>query len=464
MTTEEPAGAGPVPPAPGTPPGDRVTPGGPVATDDLGPAAAEDGAVPGRGPEPPLRNDPDFRLLWTGDVGSRLGSEVTAVALPLLAVTTLDASGLEIGLLSVAFSAPFFAFPLVAGIWLDRRTRRPAMLGADLLRAALVISIPVAAWLDLLTLWQLYLVALVGGGLGVVYDVAAQSYLPGLVGGRRLVGANSALNANMAVGATAGPGLAGWLTSLIGAASTLVLDAVSYLVSAFTLARIRHREPEPPPQPDRDVRRELGEGLRSVLGNPPVRAIGLHAAIYNAGVELVSVAFIVYFVRDLGLPSWAYGVVLVIGGLGSIVGTLAAPAVVSRLGYGPALLVSLLASTFPFALLPLATSDVQVAVLSSVGFFLGWAGTGVGGTVAVTVRQLLTPPRLLARMTASYRMLSFGTIPVGALAGGLLVDTAGARATLWTAPVVLVLSGLPVLLSRSVRGLGQLEDAPGQAD
>lgn len=424
------------------------------------PDAPRDAAVPGA---PPLRRDHDFRLLWSGDVSSRVGSEVTIVALPLLAVTTLDASGLEIGLLATFFTVPYIAFPLVAGIWLDRRTRRPAMVGADVLRAALAASIPLAAWLGVLSLLQIYLVALVGGALTVVYDIAAQSYLPGLVGNRRLVDANSALNANMAVGATAGPGIAGWLTSAVGAANTLVLDAVTYLLSAITLVRIRHREPEPPPQPDRNVRRELAEGLGSVLRNPPVRAIGLHAAIYNAGIELVGVAFVVHAVRDLGLAPWVYGVVLLIGGVGSILGTLAAPALIRRLGYGPALLASLLASTFPFVLLPLAVDPTQTTVLSAVAFFLGAAGTGVGGTVAVTVRQLLTPPQLLARMTASYRMLTFGTIPIGALVGGLLVDSAGARTTLWVAPVVLVISGLPVLLSRSVRELRQI-DEPAAAD
>lgn len=387
----------------------------------------------------------DFRLLWGGDLVSQLGSEISLFALPLVMVSVLHASGTQVGLLVALYTAPFFALPLFVGVWQERRDRRPVMIATDLLRGLFVFSVPAVAVAGHLSLPHVYAVALLVGSLSVVNDIAAKSYLPRLVAPDQLGSANSKLTADQAVGATLGPGVAGLFAGAFGAASALFLDAASYLVSAVLLLRVRHREHPTGSAPARDVRREIADGFRAVFGNPPVRSIALHAAVYNAGGELVSVALLIYFVRDLGLSSFLFGLVTVVGGLGAIAGALGVPALFGRIGYGRSLLVALAFSTLPYFLLPLAHgSATGVFSMCALASFFGFAGSGAGSVVAVTVRQRVTPPEVLARSNATYRLMNFGTIPVGALSAGLLVDRLGALTTLWIAPFVLLASVLPV--------------------
>ncbi|MDA3647985.1 MFS transporter [Saccharopolyspora indica] len=397
----------------------------------------------------------DFRLLWGGDLVSQLGSQITMFVLPLLVISALGATATEVGVLHALYTAPFFALPLFVGVWLERRARRPVMIAMDLCRAALVLTVPLATWLDALTLTQLYAVAVAVGSMTVVFDIAAASYVPRLVAAQHLESANSKLSADQAVGSVAGPGIAGWLNGVVGSASTLVLDGLSYLVSAVCLLRIRHREVPAEPV-ERDVRRELADGLRAVFGNRYIRPIAIHAAIYNAGIELVTVGFLVHFVRDLGLGSGLYGVVLVVGGLGAICGALLAPSAIARAGYGNAFTGALALSTTSYFLLPWASgSAASVTSVAALGYFLGCVGSATGGVASVTLRQRLTPPELHARMTATYRLINFGAIPVGAALSGVLVDSLGAATVLWIAPVVLMASTLPVVLGpvRTLRSL-----------
>lgn len=396
-----------------------------------------------------------FRLLWGGDLVSQLGSQITMFVLPLLVISTLGATATEVGVLHALHTAPFFALPLFAGVWLERRARRPVMITMDVCRAVLVLTVPLAAWLDALTLAQLYVVALAVGSMTVVFDIAAASYLPRLVAAQHLDSANSKLSADQAVGAVAGPGIAGWLNGLVGSASTLVLDGLSYAVSAVCLLGIGHREVPAAPV-ERNVRQELVDGLRAVFGNRYIRPIAVHAAIYNAGIELVTVGFLIHFVRDLGLGSELYGVVMVVGGLGAVCGALLAPSVIARIGYGNTFSAALVLSTTSYFLLPwVSGSTASVTSVAALGYFLGCVGAATGGVVSVTLRQRLTPPELHARMTATYRLMNFGAIPVGAALSGVLVDSWGAARVLWIAPVVLMVSALPVVLGpvRSLRTL-----------
>ncbi|MFD8066997.1 MFS transporter [Streptomyces parvulus] len=403
----------------------------------------------------------DFRRLWAGDAVSQLGSQITLFALPYTAVTALHASAGQIGLLQALYTLPFLLVPLPAGVWLENRTRRPVLIVTSLLSAALVLSVPVAGAVGSLGLAHLYAIALLGGAGAVVSDIAKLSLVPQLVAADRLASANSRLNVGLAVGGTAGPGLAGWLTALVGASNALVLDALSYLWSAFMTGRLRHREPPPTTRRTaRDLPKEVREGLRAVFGTPSVRNIALHAAINNAGVQLLNVVLVIHLVKDRGYGSAAYGLVLVCGGVGAVLGTLAAPRLIRSLGYGRAMLGTLAVTVNAFWILPLADGP-RVLIVASFALALGItsAGTGVGGVVSVTVRQLLTPPGLHARMNASYRMATFGTIPVGALLGGVLVEALGARAALWTVPLVFTLSVLP-LGHRTVRSLGKAPAHP----
>ena len=408
-------------------------------------------------PTPSLWRSFDFRHLWVGNAASQLGAAVTLTALPLLAVTELGASATELGLLQASYLLPSLLLPLMAGVWLERRSRRPVMIVMDIIRGCLVASIPVAYFLHSLTLGQLYIAALLTGGATVVFDIAAPSYLPSLVGPDTLTAANSHLDVNRAVAGTTGPALAGWLAGVFGAAPTMIINAGTAFASALALSRIRHREAVTVPAVSRNVRAELREGLGSVFGNPPVRNIAIHAAVYNFGSQLCFVAYIVYVLTDLNLsPGW-YGLTLALGGVGAVVGALSAASIVAAVGFGRAFAIAVSFSTTAFFLIPLARSPHAVVILSAAAFFFGSAGSAIGGIIAVSVRQLLTPARLHARMNASYRMLQFGVIPIAAVIAGALVDQIGARATLWVAPIVLVVSAVPILM-RPVRSLKRATD------
>jgi MFS family permease len=403
------------------------------------------------------RDERDFHRLWAGDAVSQLGSQITLLALPLAAVLTLHASAGQVGLIQALYTLSFLVVPLPAGVWLEHRTRRPVLIAMNLACAALVVSLPLAAALGRLGMAQLYAVAALGGAATVVSDVGKFTLVPELVATDRLALSNSKLNAGLAVGATAGPGLAGWLTAWIGAPDALLADAFSYLVCAAAVASLRHREtPRDVSRARRDLRAEVVAGLRTVFATPPVRCIGIFGAIYNSGLQMVSIALIVYVVRDLGYGSAAFGVIMVFGGVGAVLGTVLAPSLIRAVGHGPALLRTLVLSVQAFWLIPLAHGDrLAVVAWCSVALLVGSAGSGVAGVVATTVRLLLTPPELHARMNASYRLLTFGTIPVGALAGGLLVQLAGARTVLWVAGAVLVAS-VSLLARRPVRSLGRV--------
>ncbi|MFI6875974.1 MFS transporter [Streptomyces sp. NPDC050400] len=404
----------------------------------------------------PARQDGDFRRLWAGDAVSQLGSQITIFALPYMAVASLDASADQVGLLQALYTLPFLLVPLPAGVWLENRARRPVLILMCLLGAALVLSVPVADAFGSLGLAHLYVIALLGGAGAVVSDIAKVSLVPQLVGADQLASANSRLNVGLAVGGTAGPGLAGWLTALVGVSNALVLDALSYLWCALMTGRMTHREPPPPAgRPARNLPAEVREGLRTVFATPPVRSIALHAALNNAGVQLLNVVLVIHLVRDRDDGSAAYGLVLVCGGVGAVLGTLAAPRLIRAFGYGRAMLGTLAVTVNAFWIMPLVDGSRPVVVASfALALGIASAGTGVGGVVSVTVRQLLTPASLHARMNASYRMVTFGTIPLGALLGGLLVERIGAAATLWIVPFLFTAAVLP-LTHRSVRSLGR---------
>ena len=411
-------------------------------------------------------DESDFRKLWAGDVVSQVGSQITVLALPFMAVATLNASGSQIGILQALYTLPFLLVPLPAGVWLERRPLRPTMISLNLVCAALVLSVPLASALGWIGLAHLYVIAVLGGAATVTSDIAKMSLVPRLVRADRLGAANSRINMGVAAGVTASPGLAGLLIGVGGAPFALVVDGATYVFCTAALMSILQREPlhDRTNAPRRDIRKEVVVGLRTVFATPPVRNIAIHASLFNGGIQLMSVALVVYFVRELGFSSTAYGTVLFCGGIGAVLGSLAAPALIRRLGHGPAMLGALAVTVPAFWVLP-AVHGSRGAMIAwcSVALAVGLTGSGVGGVVSVTVRQTLTPKALHARMNASFQLMNFGTIPVGALAGGLLVDRMGAHDTLWVAAAVLVIAVTP-LAPRAVRSLGKVLDPTEEDD
>jgi MFS family permease len=396
----------------------------------------------------------DFLLLWCGETVSQVGTMVSHLALPLLAATVLGATPWEMGLLVAAERGAFLLVGLPAGVLLDRVRRRGVMIAADLVRFALFVSIPLAWALDVLTFAQLLVVALLGSVATVFFDVGYQSILPAVVGRAGLVEGNVKLESTRAAAEAAGPALGGGLVQLVGAAAAVLLDAVSYLVSAAFLLRMRTRETLPARDQARSLRAEMAEGIRYVLGHPLLRPIALTTGTGNLFSGVLAAVSVLFLARELDQPPAVIGLVLAAGSAGGLVGALTAGQWIRRLGQGRTVVTALLVG--PVALvLPLTTAGAGLA-----WFALGMAAVAYGGVVynvaQVSFRQSVCPDHLLGRMNASIRFLVWGTIPIGGLLGGALGELIGLRATLLVTAVGMVLSPVWVIASP----LRRLRDLP----
>jgi MFS family permease len=404
----------------------------------------------------------DFMKLWTGQTISQFGDEITQLAIPLLAINILGAGALEMGILGVVRFLPWIFFTLPAGVWVDRMRRRPILIGADIARAALLGSIPLAFIGDWLTLIQVYVVAFLAGTLEVFFDVAYQSYLPSVVERDELVEGNSKLELSRAGSQVAGPTIAGFLIEAIRAPFAIAIDAVSYLGAALFIGFIRRGESGPEPHDPAEGRRpsmwqEARAGIGYVLASPYLRSIAACTGTANLFGNIAGAVLILYFVRaedGLGLTPGAIGLILALGNLGVIVGALSGGRMAKAIGIGPTIIASAALAGFAAFAVPLAPPDDPFWVLVIGGVFLGF-GVVVYNVNQVGLRQAITPDRMLGRMNATMRLIVWGTIPIGALIGGVLGATVGLQTALWVAAIGQSLSFLPVLLS-PVRGLREI--------
>lgn len=384
-----------------------------------------------------LWKNAEFLKLWTGQSISELGSRITREGLPLAAVLVLGATPAQMGLLAAVGGAPVLLTGLLAGVWVDRLKRRPILIAADIGRAILLGSIPAAAFLGILNVWQLYIVLALSGILTVLFDVAYVAYLPGLVERENIVEGNSKLALSGAAAEVAGPGLAGVLIQTVTAPIAILLDAISFLVSVLTLSLIRKPEPPPAPAGERKpIAHEIREGLRATWGNKVLRAFLLSAGTTSFFGSFFGALYTLYAIRELGLGPAALGVTIAMGGVGDLVGALLAARLVKRYGLGPTLIGSFALGGGAAFLIPFASGPVVVAV----GFLMAAQLVGdmlqtVYAINEVSVRQSITPDRLLGRTNASIQMLSAGIGPVGALAAGVLGESIGLRPTLTIAAV-----------------------------
>lgn len=370
-------------------------------------------------------------LLWSGQTISEIGTAITMLALPLVALTVLRASTFEVSLLVAVSALACLVGGLPAGVIVDRCRKRPVMLGCDVARAVLIGSLPVASVLGRLTLVQLYAVALLEGLLGVIFDAAYQSYVPVLLGSRRLMDGNGKISVSSSFAFVAGPSAAGFLVGLVGAALAITADAAAYIASVVSLALIRARErpPQPPPA-GISLRVEIGEGLRFVLRHPLLRPLIACNATNSFFVSAINATWLLYVVRQLGWSARAAGLALGIGAVGGIAGGLIARYLVER--YGPArVMVGAQLASGPGALVtPLVGRGVGGQIAVTAGFVVLLFGTSAYNTIQRTVRQAICPSALLGRMNASVRWLQWGLRTLGALLAGVLATATGLRLTL----------------------------------
>jgi MFS family permease len=411
----------------------------------------------------------DFRNLWAAETVSQLGSQVSGLALPFVAVIVLEVSPFEVALLGVIDFAPFILISLPAGVWVDRMRRKPILVGADLGRALLIASVPLAYWLDVLTIWQLYAVGFCVGVLTVFFDVSYQSYLPSLVARDQLVEGNSKLEVSRSGAQLAGPGLSGALVELITAPAAVLVDAVSFLASAIFLFRIRAEERAPTRAERRagpGMKEEVKEGLRWVLGNRYLRWIAASTATFNFFGNIIFAIYLVYAVRELGLRPGVIGLVFAVANIGYLLGALLANRLSRRFGVGPTIVIGA-AGSISLLLLAVAPKSNPIPFLIA-SQAISSMGVPIYNITQLSFRQAITPERLQGRMNSVMRFIVWGVMPLGALVGGAIASWFSLRTAIWVGAIGMSLAVLPVLLS-PVRTLREMpepveEPTPAEAD
>jgi MFS family permease len=405
--------------------------------------------------------DSDFLRLWIGEGISDFGTAVGGVVIPLIAVVSLNASAFEVGALSSVQWLPWLLIGLPAGAWVDRIRRRNLMIACDIVRAAALISVPIAAARGSLTLHQLFAVGLVTGTATVLFQVAYQSYLPALVEPPDLPAANARLQGTQSAAAVAGPGVGGAIVQVVQAPFALCIDAGSYIVSAVALLLVQAREQTRKPPAHQHLLREIRDGLRFVAADPLLRALTVAPALSNLLTTGATTLYVYFLIRDVQAAPRTVGVVVALTALGSVLGAVAARPLSRRIGTSRAIwLVNLVAA--PVALLiPLTTGGLGLGfyVLGNVVLF---GGTLVYNVTAASFRQTYCPPEILGRATASMRFLSYGVIPIGKLAGGALATALGSRTALWLLLAANILPALMLAVS-PLRAIRDLPDGPARA-
>ncbi|MCG5467279.1 MFS transporter [Micromonospora sp. LAH09] len=397
----------------------------------------------------------DFRLLWAGQAISSVGSNVTTVALPLVAVAVLDAGTFQVAVLTAAAWLPWLLIGLPAGAWMDRLPRRSVMVVCDLFCALAFLSVPLAAVLGRLTVAHLLVVALSAGAARVFFETADQVYLPVLLRPEQLPEGNAKLQATQTVSYVVGPGLAGLIAQLTGAVVALVLDALTFLLSAVLLLRIRTVEPRARrADRSRSLRRDIGEGLRFVIRDPYLRVLAVFGAASNIGLIGYQAVLVVFLVRELRLEPGLVGALVAVMSAGGIVGALLATTLGRRYGTARALLIGAVFTGPPALLIPLAAPGIGLAWPALGGLLIG-LGVAIGNVVKGAFRQTYTPHHLLGRVTVSMHLLNYGTIPLAAVLAGAIgarygVGTAIFAMTAWLALTPLILLIGPIRRRRDL--------------
>ncbi len=409
-----------------------------------------------------LLRSPDYLKLWVAATVSLFGTQVSFVAIPVIAVLLLDAPAYQVALLGTVEFLPFLLFTLPAGAWVDRLPRRLILVFGDFGRAVSLLSIPIAYQLHGLTIWQLFVVGFVNGTLTVFFDVADQSFLPAILVPEDLVEGNSKLQVSGSAAQILGQPLGGGIVGLLSAPYAILVDAASFVVSGGLIFWIRKREPrrvpetaEPGRGPAAGLRGEIAEGLRYVLGHSYLRYIAASTGTSNLFSNIAFATFAVFVYRTLGLTPFTVGVIGGLGSVGVLVGALTAGRIAARIGVGRTILWSMIISGPSTLIAALAQPDTAVPLLVASVFLGSFAGV-VYNINQVSLRQAITPERIQGRMNATMRFLVWGTIPIGQIIGGILASTAlGARGALWVGGILGCFAFVPILFS-PVRSLERI--------
>lgn len=403
-----------------------------------------------------LRKNRPFRDFWVGQTVSLFGDQVSLLAIPLLAALELHAGAAQMGLLTAAALAPNLLFSIHLGAWADRRPRRRELLiAADLGRALLLLTIPLAWLFGALSLAQLYVVAFAGGSLGVLFGVAYEIVFVGLLDREQYIQGSSLLNGSRAASIVAGNSVAGILVQALTAPIALLLDALSYLGSALFVGRAGAVESSPAHQGEAA---SLAAGGRFIARTPLIRASLLASATLNLFNTGFYALLVLYATRELEMGAGAIGVALAIGGFGSLVGAFAVRRLSSRIGLGKALVFGFVLTPAPLLLVPVAAGTQAPALFVAVAEFFNGMGVMVLDVGLGSLYAALVPDQLRARVSGAFLLVNYGVRPVGALAGGLLAAAVGLHATMWVTAVG-ALAGVLWLLPSPMPRLQELPRA-----
>jgi predicted MFS family arabinose efflux permease len=400
-----------------------------------------------------LLRQPDFLKLWIGQTISQLGSRITREGLPLTAVVLLGASPFQMGILNAASGAAVLVLGLFAGAWADRLRRKPVLIATDLGRAAVLGMVPLLAIAHRLKIEHLYAISAAAGMLTILFDVNYQAYLPFLVEREHILEGNSKLALSDSLAEIAGPGMTGALVQWITAPLAIMFDAISFLCSAISIGMIRKREPTPERHADSHIWREIGDGLAACWRNAILRAFALRAAFAFFFMGFIGSLYILFAMRDLKLSPALLGGIIAVGGVSNLIGAAIAERLIARAGYGPSLIGASLLTAFASLLVPLAHGPVMVCAvfltLAQAGD-AGWAIQSIGET---TLRQSITPDRLLGRVNSAMHLLYRGIYPAGAFVGGALAQSIGVRNTIFAGALGFLCSNAFLIFSpvRSLR-------------
>ena len=402
-----------------------------------------------------------------------LGDAVTAVALPLTAVTVLHASSLAVGLVTAAGYAAWALIGLPAGALVGRLPLRATQVAMDLIRAGALLSVPVTGWLGVLGVPQLALVALVVSTAGVVFDIGNSTLLPSIVGPDELTARNSLTSASVSATQLCGPALGGALVQLAGAATSLIFDVASYLVSAVMLRTLPRPRRLAPDGPGRPARESIREGWRFVMDDPVIRPCVLDATITNFVCGGLMALTPVFLIRTLHASPGLVGVLIAAEGAGSLIGAALTPRFSDRVGSARAVLLAATVAPLPLVAMPAASPGWGLLLFAAgnAGFA---AAVVVTSILTRTHRQTVTPQALLPQVMATVRFISWGAVPLGALGAGAAASLLGPRTALWLDCAVILLSpavmwASPVRDRRDLagpRGAGRAPEAgvPARAD
>ncbi len=403
-------------------------------------------------PESLWRNRPFLRL-WLAQAASGIGNRITGLAIPLTAAVTLDATPRQMAALVVAGQLPDLLFGLVAGAWVDRRRRRPLLVGADLGRAVLLAAIPMAAIGGHLSFALLWGVAFGSALLNLVFTLASVAVLPSIVRHEQLVDANSKLAMSDSVLTLVGPGFAGALVQAVGAPKAIIGDCLSYLASAWSLGGIGRREPEPRRARARpSLRAEIGEGLRALVHTPLLTTLAVSMGVIVVAGAVQQTVLILYLTRDLGLSPATIGIISTATGAGALVGAALAARCARWFGIGTTMIGGASLEVVSMLAIPAADFTPWVRPTLAASAALSGLAFSLFGITQSSLRQRITPVHLLGRVTAARRFLIFCMAPVGAVLGGFLGERIGLAPTLVVGAAIAG-GGVLIMLASPIRQL-----------